>query len=94
MMSVRFSGRVVIACTVLVMGVSACQNEAAQAEQRYEMVKERGDIGSVCKAAREVESIYFKANKANEWEQWHTQAEIECAEAERVGELMPANKNY
>lgn len=60
------------------------ESAVAKAERRYEWVKEHGDLGELCVAAREVRNAYFDANDPHQYQLWHVTAAADCIEASQA----------
>lgn len=82
----------ILAVTMALL-LCSCESEPEKAEARYNMVKIEGDLGSICKAAHDVEDAYYKANIADKWKWWHLVASGDCLHAELTGNYVYEHGN-
>ena len=85
-----FIGQMLSGCS----GETKMEVEAREAEERYQMVQANGNRGDLCRAARELEEVYYKAKMVEKWKKWRLTAAIDCTDAERAGYLRAGNQDY
>lgn len=84
--------RLTLFASLALLALPGCGESAvAKAERRYDWVKEYGDLGELCAAAREVKDAYFDANDQHQYQLWDVTAGADCIAAQMNGAHMPAN---
>ena len=72
--------------------VAGCSgSKAAQAEEEYRIVSEKGSLAEQCTKAKEVRDAYLAAKDSKNYETWQVYASIDCQTAELRGGSLPAN---
>lgn len=72
------------------IALTACSDEGAEAEKRYEMVERTGTKGELCEAGRAVAETYLRSGDEEKYKLWHLTSGIECQNAELAGRNLPA----
>jgi hypothetical protein len=82
--------RCVIALAAVGCALSACANEADEAEERYLIVKRHGTLGDVCDAATEVANAHLRNHNEREYRVAVARAGLDCNRAAMDGRSAPA----
>lgn len=61
--------------------LTAC-GRLGDARDRYDIVKQQGDLGETCRAARDVEEAALHDKDADAYKEWHLTASLECMSAQ------------
>lgn len=58
--------------------LGGCTDEAAEAEKRYDLVKQTGTYGEICESGKALTAAYLRAGNEERYRWWHSISGIDC----------------
>ncbi|MFL6864098.1 MAG: hypothetical protein ACJ8DZ_13975 [Allosphingosinicella sp.] len=63
------------------LGLTACADANRDAQERYDMVRERGTPADICRAARDAADIALRHRDRDNFWAWSMRADTDCLNA-------------